>query len=166
MIHDDSLPVATPSTRSRFDAANAICHGVNGTRAEAQPSVRERLWGADQSGARLNKGSARSTRRPYPNRRERAIFLGCGDLVALLAAYFSAPLASAAHCPAVCSNMRLLWGSLVFAANSAHSDALARYSSAEDGMTRSSWRAGLGCSGFYNRLITNAGYFESGRDQR
>jgi hypothetical protein len=39
---------------------------------------------------------------------------------------FSTPSASAFHCSAVCSNTRLLCGSFVFAASSAHLDALTR----------------------------------------
>ena len=44
----------------------------------------------------------------------------------LVGSCFSTPSASAFHCSAVCSNMRLLCGSFVFAAISAHLDALTR----------------------------------------
>ena len=47
---------------------------------------------------------------------------------------FSTSSASAFHRSAVFSSTRLLCGSFVFAANSAHSDALARYSSVNVGM--------------------------------
>jgi hypothetical protein len=51
-----------------FDAITLRCGKCNMPRREwdesrGRQSVSERLWGADQSGARLNKGSARSTRR-------------------------------------------------------------------------------------------------------
>jgi len=60
-----------------------------------------------------------------------------GDLPAV-SSYFSAPSASTYHCSAVCSKRSLLKVSLVFAANSAHSNALARQSSAESGIAVSS----------------------------
>jgi len=52
------------------------------------------------------------------------------------ASYFSTPAASSLHCCAVSSKARLLAGSFVFAANSAHSDAFVRYSSDFTGMRR------------------------------
>ena len=60
-----------------------------------------------------------------------------GDPLAV-SSYFSAPSASTYHCSAVCSKRSLLKVSLVFAANSAHSNALARQSSAESGIAVSS----------------------------
>ena len=60
-----------------------------------------------------------------------------GNLPAV-SSYFSAPSASTYHCSAVCSKRSLLKVSLVFAANSAHSNALARQSSAEGGIGVSS----------------------------
>jgi hypothetical protein len=52
------------------------------------------------------------------------------------ASYFSSPAASSRHCCAVSSKTLLLAGSLVFAANSAHSPAFVRYSSDFSGMQR------------------------------